>query len=422
MRELLIVMQREFWERVRTRSFIISTVMTPLFLVGFMVGPALVAQRDVERTLRLVIVDEGSAGFGAEVAKRLQREVGIGGSVLVSVDRGPIEAVEDSLSALVQSGRLDAFLHIPASGSEGQTATIWTKDQPRSIDRSRIRNALNAAAQEVRAGELGLQEGDVEELLADVTLSEIRLTPEGNEQEADIRFAAGFAGSFILYFLILFYGVHVLRSAQEEKANRISEILVSSVSPGMLMLGKVLGVGCTALLQAGIWALLLGALAFTPLLAAMNAGGVDPGVVMRAIPLLGIAVFGIFVVLGFFLYATLFAALGAAAETMEDAQRFTMPLTMPLLVPILLSEPIARAPGDTLAVVLSWVPLTAPLVMPIRVFAGAVPVLEVAVSIVWMVCSIAIVGWMAGRIYRAGILSTGRRRGWRDIGRWVRAR
>jgi ABC-2 type transport system permease protein len=214
----------------------------------------------------------------------------------------------------------------------------------------------------------------------------------------------------------------VLRSAQEEKSNRISEILVSSVKPGNLMLGKVLGVGCTALLQVGIWAAMIAALMVTPLLAFMSVTRTDLATVVNAIPVMGIVVLGIFVVLGFFLYATLFAALGAAAETMEDAQRFTMPLTMPLFIPILLSERIANGAGDTLAVVLSWIPLTAPLVVPVRVFAGAASPFEVIVSVIWMMLSIMIVGWIAGRIYRSGILSTGRRRGWRDIGRWVRAR
>jgi ABC-2 type transport system permease protein len=423
MRELLIVMQREFWERVRTRSFILSTLLTPIFLIAVTAGPALLAQRDFVRDVRLIIVDDGAGGFGEAVAERLRDGDGATGSFIVSVAPGPLTSISDSLASLVRTGRLDAYLHLPASESdEEQRATIWSESQIRSLDRTRIRNAMTAARQEALARELGLDAADVRELLAPAPLDEVRLTEDGDEQQAGIRMAAGFAGSFILYFLILFYGVHVLRSAQEEKSNRISEILVSSVKPGNLMLGKVLGVGCTALLQVGTWAAMIAALMVTPLMAFMSVTRTDLATVVNAIPVMGIVVLGIFVVLGFFLYATLFAALGAAAETMEDAQRFTMPLTMPLFIPILLSERIANGAGDTLAVVLSWIPLTAPLVVPVRVFAGAASPFEVIVSVIWMMLSIMIVGWIAGRIYRSGILSTGRRRGWRDIGRWVRAR
>lgn len=423
MRELLIILQREFWERVRSRSFIISTILTPLFFFGFTLGPVLLAQRDDGRDMRLIIIDESGDGMGAYVAERLREGNPAGGGGLqVSVGPGPLASLSDSLASLVQSGRLDAYVYIPAGMGAGRSTTIWSADPIRGGDRSRIRSALSQAAQEARAGELGLEERDVQQLLSPVALEEVLLNGGGEESQSEIRLAAGFAGSFILYMLIVIYGVHVLRSVQEEKANRISEILVSSVSPGHLMLGKVLGVGSTALLQVAIWVAMVSGLTMTPLLGLLGASGAERNQLLRAIPLDGVAVFLVFLVLGFFLFATLFAALGAAAETMEDAQRFTMPLTMPLLIPMLMSERIISGPEETISVVLSWIPFTAPLVMPMRVFAGGVHWVELVASVVWVLLSIAAIGWIAGRIYRAGILNTGKRHGWRDIGRWVRAR
>lgn len=421
MRELLIVVQREFWGRVRTKSFVISTIVTPLFFMGVLLVPVFLTQRGEDRGLRLVIVDESSDGLGFGIATQLNEDPA-DVSYRVSLVPGNLAAQADSLTALLRSGRTEAYMRVPSDILTGSDVTLWSVDAISGGERSRIRSAISATVQRQRAGEMGIGVDEVRQLLAPVGLNEVRVTDGGEEERSEARIAAALGASFLLYMLIVIYGVHVLRSAQEEKANRISEILISSVSAGKLMLGKVLGVGSTALLQVGIWGVIAFVLIGLPVLPRLGAAPEIRGALRNAIPPGGFVILITFVVLGFFLYATLFAALGAAAETMEDAQRFTMPLTMPLLIPILMSESIVAAPAETTALVLSWIPLTAPLVMPMRWFAGAAGTLEVASSVVWMLLSIGAIGWIAGRIYRAGILNTGKRHGWRDIAGWVRAR
>ena len=421
MGDLFVVIHREFWERVRSKSFIISTIVTPLFVMAVMVLPAILSQRSADRGFRLVIVDESADQLGTAVVASMMEEGGNSGSS-ITLAPDDFDSQAGALNSRLQTDRIDAYLRIPSDVRDGGSVSLWSVDAITVGERSRIRSALAAAVQGERAAELGIDENSIHDLLAPVDLNEIRVTEGGEEDRSGARMFAGVAVAFPLYFLILIYGTFVLRSAQEEKTHRISEILVSSVSPTKLMLGKVLGVGSTALLQVGIW----GAIAFflmgLPLLAMMGAAPEFQEQVAGVFPTGGLVVFAIFVLLGFLLFATMFAALGAAAENMEDAQRFTIPLTLSLLVPILMTESLVRAPSGTAAIVMSWIPFTAPIVMPIRWFAGGAGTAEVIVAALWLLLSIVAVGWGAGRIYRAGILNTGRRIGWRSIGAWVRGR
>lgn len=420
MRDLAVIVEREFWERVRSKSFIISTILTPIFFLGALLLPAFLSQRSEDRGFRLVIVDESADRLGPAVITRLAEDAGT--DTEVTIAPGDLSSQSAALTARLRSGSIDAYMRIPQDVRGGSEVSLWSVDPITTGERSRIRSALSASIQSERAAELGIGQESVQELLEPVTLNEVRVTERGEEDRSVAQSFVGVAVAFILYFLILIYGVHVLRSAQEEKANRISEILVSSVSPAKLMLGKVLGVGSTALLQVAIWGALVMALIGLPLLAML---GADPELrndILGFIPVGGFVIFALFVVLGFFLFATMFAALGAAAETMEDAQRFTMPLTLPLLIPIMMAETLVRAPAGTAAVVMSWIPLTAPLVVPIRWFAGGAGTTDVILAVAWLLLSIVAIGWVAGRIYRAGILNTGRRAGWRSVAAWVRGR
>jgi ABC-2 type transport system permease protein len=232
-----------------------------------------------------------------------------------------------------------------------------------------------------------------------------------------------FAAGMLLYFLILLYGAQVMQSVQEEKTNRISEVLVSSIRATHLMLGKVLGVGSVALLQVAIWAL-FGVLIVTQGGHVVSGLGGGPDVLamlsfdfdlLIAVPLL------LFALRGFFQYAALFAGGGAAAASTEDAQRFTFPLIMPLIIPIVFQQQIISNPHGTVATVLSWLPLTSPIVMPMRMSASMIPAVEVIGALLVLVLGVVVFGWAAGKIYRIGILATGKRPSVRDLVQWLRA-
>jgi ABC-2 type transport system permease protein len=299
---------------------------------------------------------------------------------------------------------------------------VWSEDGLTGGQRARIEAAVSTTVEAERARRMALDPGNVARLLEPVPFRNLELESEDGGGRSVTGMIMGLGASFFLYMLILLYGTQVMRSAQEEKANRVSEILVSSMRAGNLMLGKVLGVGASALLQVSIWGLFVVALLLNP--GPLARIGIPPeavAAVLSAVDFSNLLMLAVFVLLGFFLYATLFAALGATAETMETAQRFSFPLTLPLFVPIILGESIRTNPSETLAVVLSWVPLTAPLVMPTRILFGGVGWPEASANVVWLFFCVIAFGWLAGKIYRAGILNTGKSATWADVLRWVKA-
>jgi ABC-2 type transport system permease protein len=220
--------------------------------------------------------------------------------------------------------------------------------------------------------------------------------------------------------MILLYGMNVLRSVLEEKQNKIAEVIVSSMKASHLMLGKILGVGAVALLQVGIWGVLMG-------LAAARSDtlgtriGLPPGAldVVHVPPATVAAMFGFFV-LGFFLYAALYAALGAAVNSEQEAQQLQLPVMMPLIVPMVLVMQIVSDPLGPVATTLGLIPFTAPVAMAMRLAAAPVPPVQIAASLALLAATVLAVAWVAGKIYRVGILSTGKKPTLRELGQWLR--
>jgi ABC-2 type transport system permease protein len=422
MRELLIVLRREFVERVRTRSFIISTILTPLLLLLFGLGPSLVSKMRSGGEFRMAIVDETPNGLGQQVQGMLVQPEGDQDTKFrVEVLPGPDSDQRAVLDARVLGDSLDGYVVLPADLVTGGPVAIRTEDALPGSTRRRIQSVISMAVQSTRLQEAGLAPQQLGSILKPVQVSSIRITETGEKAQSDAGMILALLVGFFLYILILLFGPQVMQSVQEEKQNRIAEVLVSSVKASHLMLGKVLGVGMAALLQVGIWA------ALTALIVAMRGRLVSFGVsqdflapiIKAAEPMVLVSAL-LYLVCGFFLYATLFAAAGSAMASTEDAQRFTFPLIMPLVIPMILAESIISAPNDTIAVVMSWIPLTSPLVMPMRIGAGGASTLEIAGTILELALSVAVVGWIAGKIYRVGILSTGKRPTFGEMVRWVR--
>lgn len=422
MHELRIILGREFRERVRTKSFVLSTLLTPVFFVGILFGPLLIERMGGGQERVLAMIDESGSAIGDEIARALSGPEGDDADRLtVRVVPGTAAALEDSLAAEVLADRLDGLLVVPSDILYGGAVQYRARSVTDTGLQRRISAAASAAAQGRRLEGAGIDPSMLADIMHPVQVNASRVGGGGEEQSAEAGIFVSLMVGFALYMLILLYGVQVLQSVQEEKNNRISEILVSSMRASHLMLGKVLGVGMAAFLQIAIWIGLALVLA-RPLGGMLGDGGemsMLAGLVSQVEPSLIVSVLG-FLLLGFFLYASLFAAAGAAAASSEDAQRFTFPLIMPLIIPMMTISSIISAPRDALAVVLSWIPFTMPLAMPIRIGAGGTTGVEVAASLVVLALSVLLLGTLAGKIYRIGILSTGKRPTMRELVRWLR--
>ncbi len=426
MSELMIVLRREFVERVRTKSFILSTILIPFFMSLMFIVPILIETMGSGETKELVIIDESPPEVGDRIVESLsaEPESDRDDRFLVERLRVPLTSVQDSLNNAVLEGSIDGYLWVPADIVQSSTVEFRSRSVTDMDVQQQLSGAVTAAVRGQRLRDAGLEVQELSSLLQPVEIDAASITREGEEG------ASGLSGmmfslivGFVLYFLILIYGVQVMQSVQEEKTNRIAEVLVSSMKPSHLMLGKVLGVGFVALLQVVIWGV-TGLILASQRSRLAEALDTPPGIFemfsLSIDPLTGVAL-ALFSVLGFFLYASLFAAAGAAAESSEDAQRFTFPLIMPLIIPIFTFEAIMSSPQGTLATVLGWIPFTSPLVMPMRMGAGGTTPLEIGATLAVLIVSVVALSALAGKIYRIGILSTGKRPTVREMLRWVRA-
>lgn len=411
---LWAVLGREYLQRVRSRWFLVGTLLAPLLFGGIMLFPVLygAGREKAERTV--VVIDQTEVLF-EKVSARLQ-EAGFG------VRRG--EAVQrDSLANEVQEGRLGGLLWLgPDALHRGRV--VWEgRDPPGLMRRVALRDAVVRAALERRLGETA----DSEELA--VLLSggelEVRLLERAGTgvREGEPAWLGAFFGSMLLYMVILGYAVSVMRATLEEKTSRIVEILVSSVRPWELMLGKILGVGSVGLTQLAVW-LLCGALLLTfglPAVAVSRPDFFQGDAVREALPGPGLSALFVGLFLGgYFLYAALYAAVGAMCSTEEEAQQAQLPVTILLVAPIVFLMPIIEDPTSPLAVGASLVPFFTPVLMYARAGVGGVPQWEVALGVAVLFGSVPLVGWLAGRIYRVGILMQGKRPTLPELWRWVR--
>jgi ABC-2 type transport system permease protein len=422
-RKVAAVVRREFLERVRTRWFIISTVLGPIFLIGVTVLPAMLATRG--GGARIAVVDEGSGGF----AGRLLAQLGTGGQfsamVVRATDAGEATTL-DSLTREVQAKRLDGYLAVNPAAIESGEFEYRGRNVASIRDMASLQSSLRQAVTMERLTRHGIDPGVVQEAQQHIDLATTRITRQGATRESgEATFFLAYIVGLVLYMAIILYGMNVMRSVIEEKRTRIIEVLVSSLRPFELMIGKVLGVGGVGLFQMAIWGVsaallvsygsaLFGLLHISPQQAA------QAQVQMPAIGIGLVLLVLVYFLFGYLIYSALYAVVGASVNTEVEAQQAQMPVTMLLVVAIILVMPIINDPGGRMAVTMGLIPLFSPIVMPIRLTASEVPPSEVALSIAVLVASTVLVVWIAARIYRVGILMYGKRPNARELLRWAR--
>jgi ABC-2 type transport system permease protein len=437
MRKVLAVVRREFVTRVRARAFLIGTVAGPL-VMGIMVAmPALLDERETAPK-HIVVLDAASDNFGLRAAERLTSEMRDTAARAIPryrVDRidargfGRLAQVQDSLVRLTglrkaSADAVDGILLLADSALEAGRIHYLGVNVGSPSDMQ----ALSDAVQPVLVRERLVRSG-VDPRIALAAMRAPELTTEKvsdgrrTGESGRASFILAYAMSFILYLALLLYGVQIMSSVVEEKTSRIVEVLVSSMEPFDLLLGKVLGVGAVALLQISIWsgtamalttfrgpvARLLGASPAT--LATLPIPTVSPAM---------LAVFLVFFVLGFLFYSAAYAAVGSLCNSPQEAQQAQIPITLCIAAGLFCMFALLSEPAGRLAQVLSLVPFVAPFVTPVRYSFAPLPWSDLLLSAGMMIVGVLVVTWVAARIYRVGILMYGKKPSLAEVARWVR--
>ena len=418
MNKVWAVIRREFVERVRTRWFWISAILGPVLFAGIIVFQ--IKQSVGGGVRNIAVVDSTSHDYGQRVVEELAASKVIRATAVRS---GP--GVVDSLTKLVEAKQLNGFLIVSDSLLETGRAEFRASNLSfQTVEE--LQRALNRLLVKVRLEGRGVQPAVVDwaqSLRATLEQKKIargRTTTESAGQ----TFVMAYIIAILLFMAILLYGVNVMSSVLEEKRDRIVEVLVSSLRPFQLMLGKVMGAGAVSFFQFLIWAVSARVLISlrAPIARALGASAADAqNIALPHVPFATLAVFMAFFVGGFLLYSAMFAAVGAMSSNEQEARQAQQPVTYLLMISYLSIIGLTNDPSSTFAKTLSVVPFTSPIATPVRWASGSMGMGELGVSLVMLAIAIVGVTWVAARIYRVGILMTGKRPTMKELVRWVRA-
>ena len=414
MNALWAVIRREYLQRVKSKWFLVSTFAAPLFFIGMMAIP-IILETGKEETRRTIAVVDHTGVLAERVEPRLE-EAGF----TVQIEE---PGSEESLRAKALDDELGGYLVLDREALTRGHSTFVGPQGPGTIRGMTIRGVVVQSAMEVRLEEAGT-DMDLDALFSGGSMDLQILEDESSGiTDGEPQFIGAFVGSMLLYMVVLMYAAAVMRSALEEKTGRIVEILISSIRPWQLMLGKIIGVGSVGLTQLGVW-ILCGVAAFmfgVPALAVARPDLANPEAIAQALPGAGLVLLFLALFLGgYFLYAALYSAVGAMCSTEEEAQQAQFPVVFLLIAPILLLMPIMESPHATWAVIMSMVPFFTPVLLYARAGAATVPAWQLATALVLLFSAVWGVAWVAGRIYRVGILMQGKRPTLPELWRWVK--
>jgi ABC-2 type transport system permease protein len=425
MGKLFAVIRREYLERVRSRWFLIATLFGPLFVGVLMFLPALISSRDKASAngSDIVIIDATGSGLGARVATRLAG--GINGTTkpphVMTVPPAALAQAESVATHQVMAEKVKGYLVLDSSTLTADKARYAGSNITAIFDMQRVERAVQREVVGTALASNGITPDVAAKVLEiNVNVATERLTKQGRGGSGRLNFFLGLSVAFLLYMTIFIYGLNVLRGVLEEKQSRVAEVVISSLPASRLLAGKVIGVGAVGFTQLMLWM----SMSFImykvrePILARFGAAQMPlelPDVTLG----LGLIVLAFFI-LGFMLYAGLFAAVGATVNSEQEAQQAQMPVVLLLVTSVMFLQNILTQPDSTLSRVLSMLPFSAPIVMPLRMTVAPVPAGEIAIALLSVSLGALASVWLASRIYRVGLLMYGKRPGIGEILKWVR--
>jgi len=442
MNKILIIARREFLSRVQKKTFLLTTIGLPILIFGIY---GLIIYFTIKTTDNFTIAVADNANvFDGKINQINDAEINF---VLVQNE------TPETLTTQVNTKKINAFVFIPKTFDFTNTKDSIQIVSEKSIGimtREKIHSKLNGLIEEKRMlSSLNITKHQLDSLQkGNAIIFTSTKGVEDSNNKAGISYGVGFVSGFLIYIILFIYGTMVMRGVMEEKTNRIAEVIVSSVKPFQLMLGKIIGIGSVGLVQFLIWIIILIGLQllipvlFPDLLTQMQAQPIQPGMVgaasvtqnnpaihelMNGIHqinwglILGCFIF--YFLGGYFLYSSLFAAVGSTVnEDPQDAQSLMLPITMPIVFAMVIMMKAVNDPNSSIAVFGSIFPLTSPIVMMARVAHGVpdgVSIIQLLLSMVILIISFLGTTWLAGKIYRTGILMYGKKVTWKTIGKWV---
>lgn len=450
MKKLLVIIRREYFGRIRTKSFVISSLLGPLIMIGFTIVPGLLITMKTGGATKVAVVDltgKMYEGVRESILTKRDNEDANGASqnqtapAAGTPDSGAqmrqmsgalsahyeveqvtpggraLEEIKGELNARVRKGELGVYVVLPEKILEEGRAEYYGRNVSDPITTSQLRHSLNRAVVEQRLREANIDQNRVRQLSKEIKLETTKISESGLERDSGGGFGlAMFVGLFI-YMAILMYGQVILSSVVEEKTTRVAEVLFSSVKPFHLMLGKLLGVGLVAITQYLIWAVAFGAFALFGV-GMLAASGIE--VPLPRLPL-SFAVYALlFFVLGFLMYATIYMLVAAMVTTEKEAGQMAMPVIFLSVISIYMAFPVIRNPNSSFAFWISIAPFFSPITMLVRIVTETPPFWQIALSLGVGVVSVVLSVWVAARIYRVGMLMYGKSASIPEVVRWLR--
>lgn len=442
MNKIALVAKREFLTRVQKKTFLLTTIGVPLLIFAFYAAIIFFSVKSTDN-YKVAVVDVANVFDG-----------NIDNSKSTEVVFSFVQEDTASLHKKLEAKTFDAYLYIPAgftiNGNSNDSLLFRSAKTVGLVTREKIQKRIGNALEEKRLLSMNISKAQLDSIQEEKNVIKFA-TSDGkteNKAKVGVSYAVGFASGFMIYIILFIYGTMVMRGVVEEKVNRIAEVIVSSVKPFQLMMGKIVGIGAVGLVQFIIWGVLIMLIQmalpilFPQLVEQMQSQPVQPGA-MGALQATGesnalasfmnglteinlpliIGCFLFYFLGGYFMYAALFAAVGSAAnEDMQDAQSLLLPIMMPIIFAIVIMMQAVNNPNGGLAVFGSLFPLTSPIVMMARVAHGVpdgVTTIQLILSMVFLIAGFLGTTWIAAKIYRTGILMYGKKVTWKELSKWA---
>tara|TARA_X000000950_G_scaffold87171_2_gene109774 strand:+ start:5074 stop:6393 length:1320 start_codon:yes stop_codon:yes gene_type:complete len=433
MDKIWIILEREYLERVKKKSFILSTILTPLIFPLFIAITVFVLTTEEKEERVIALLDKNNF---------IEDSTRIRGDIFLHTDNDISE-----IQNMIDEGEIYGALEIPEFDIyEPKDLRFYSKNVPSGDLISGIESLVENKIRELKIQDLKLNEESLDKLRTRITMETYSVDKEAEgvsdeigvkQSNSDLAFGLGYFNGFLIYMFVFIYGSFILQSVLDEKTSKVVEIIVSSIKPTQLMMGKVLGVGAVAFTQIFIWIILVTSIStFTSMYFGINSYETTQIVqteqdvnnskeIVKGIYDMFAAVdikktvliFLIYFLGGFFLYGAFFAAIGSAVDNLQDANQFTLPISLPIIASLMFMGIVLNNPEGNASFFLSMFPLTSPILMMARLAFG-VPDWQLILSIMILIISVIFALWFAGRIYRVGILTSGSKITYKLIWKW----